>query len=652
MPYVFTSSPLKARSVQTPEYVTREISGETAGRLGEVHIIGIPHLQQTAYEGYLSNLSAFIFATSVQAKVACDATFFAPKLEPEFLIPLPLPPLVLSSKNALATEDAKTAYAKSISEDARMIQFIKQTCFLVEKPSFELLRKLPKDINPRTPSPPNATSLFGLNQFLTTVKILSLFLATHSYPAFQTDSGSDLPFVRDSAITTNATPASEGYRLAPSRVLKRVGYTPEEVENPTFTEADTGYLQSTIVSVGDAVFVAKPAPLRPSINYGPPGAVPNLPGYVFPYFPGIILPSKDAIITTMRRFFIKSMGASKEAAVSGWGEWLKGVESWYKTEAGMQLTHIFFLIQTALEAQAQLFVILSDGKYLGTAILGFKFTILKHGIELDAEKAAAVVALARNLDAHSLALGKICDVLSKLKLVDSEDVEPIDESAVASTRSLYREIMRREAVKDKELEKLKAQIDRLTFNEEYWTIAVDKLTRTFRYLSTNEPVPETAPMYLPSELLYEEGKVFSVLSQFGPVAPSFLDANGSDIPIPKGAGSVDPASARDEASGKRPLEVILVSGKKLAVAVGDLKNVIKKRRIRQNPNERAAGFRTIKFTGAGRDEIWAAMKMLPYTEDVRGEKRKVADEEAGPSKKRRSQGDADEGDEDFDVLSF
>jgi hypothetical protein len=652
MSYVYTSSPLKARSVQTPEYITREISGETAGRLGDIHIIGIPHIHQTAYEGYLSNLSAFLFATSVQAKVACDTQFYNPKLDPEFLIPLPLPPLVLSSKQALATEDAKSAYAKSISEDVKMIQFIKQTCFLIEKPTFATLRNLPQTINPRTPSPPNATSLFGLNQFLRTVKILSLFLATHSYPAFQTDAGDNIPFARDSLITTTMGAASEGFRLAPSKVLKRVGYTAEEVENPTFTEVDASYSDITIGSVGDAVFVAKPAPLRPSINYGPPSAVPNLPGYVFPYFPGVILPSKEALIATMRRFFIKSFGGSKDDVVSGWSEWLKGVDSWYKTEAGMIVTHIFYLIQTALEAQAQIFVIISDGKYLGAAILGFKFTIVKLGIELEAHKATVVASLAKGLDAHTLALGRVCDILSKMKLDDSEDVEPIDELAITSTRSLYREIMRREVVGDKELERLKVQIDRLTFNEEYWTIAVDKLTKVFRLLSTNDLVPDDAPMYLPSELLYEDGKEFSVLSQFGPVAPSFLDANGKDIPIPKGARAEDPASVRDDASGKRPLEAIFVSGKKLAVAVGDMKNVIKKRRIRQNPNERAAGFRTIKFTGAGRDEIWSSMKMLPYKEDIRGEKRAAEDEEAGPSKKKRTQGDQDMGDENFDVFSF
>jgi hypothetical protein len=78
---------------------------------------------------------------------------------------------------------------------------------------------------------------------------------------------------------------------------------------------------------------------------------------------------------------------------------------------------------------------------------------------------------------------------------------------------------------------------------------------------------------------------------------------------------------------------IFVTGKKSSVALGDMKSVFKNRRIKQNANERAGGFRTIAFTGNSRDVVWNALKMIPWeTDENTSKKRKAEAEEEGDGK--------------------
>jgi hypothetical protein len=115
------------------------------------------------------------------------------------------------------------------------------------------------------------------------------------------------------------------------------------------------------------------------------------------------------------------------------------------------------------------------------------------------------------------------------------------------------------------------------------------------------------------------------------------------VSIPRGVGAADPESviADGHTSIKRP--IIFVTGKRTSIAVGDMKNVFKKRTIRQNENERAGGFRTIAFRGISRDILWTALKTIPWVEEGdKGKKRgigEVDEAEDGSGGKKMSRKD-------------
>jgi len=629
MSVVLYSSKLAAKAIQAPEFVTREITGETTARAGDCVIIGFPTVKQLAYDEYRSNICAFLYATAVQQKVVCDAVYYLPQLKPDSFIPLSMPPLVVAPLDPLLNDDARTTFLKSLGAEAETIKYINSVGYLINNITFEQLQKLPR-VNAIAPSPPNATSLFGLKQYLVTVKAISLFLATHSYPAFTSeDEEESLVEAQSHIASTKSLKPRLTYRFDP----ESSSYSEQEVA--TF-EVDAAYLKDDEswskakihMQATNCVTVAKPSPLRPSINYGPANEVPYLPGYVFPYFSNMMEPALGDLKSTFASLFMNLLGDSQEKLAAGWKDWVQGAGYWYKTEQGVVLLHILHLIRIALDAQARLFIIISHGKYLGGAILGAKFTIFKNGSEVKPGTASDVQREATNLDEHYRALTKICNILSQLDLNDDmATTEQVDPSKIKGARQLFEEVHRREKAEGEDLEQITEALGQLHFAENYHTFALDKICELFRRLSTSEALYSPAPMHIPPTNLYDESLEFNLLSAFGPMAPSFVDQRGTEYPIPAGPIAPDPLSMVDHQSGKRPLDFILISGKKLPTAVNDLVHVRKTRKIRQNPLERAAGYRTIKFTGHGRDQIWEMMKLLPYDKSKSGKRNRDDDDE-------------------------
>jgi len=620
---LYTASPLLGKAVQSPIFQKKGIEGLTAGKLTQIHHVGFAIEKQVAYDGYVANLPAFLHATAVQKKTVTSAIYYPTPLSNDLTLPVPLPPLCVLARRPFKNEEEKLAFRATLGElEIEEAKGPKGAYFIIRKPLLSDLNKLPLNtIDPNAPSPVDATSVSGMISFIKTVKIISLFLSTHTYPYKQ--SGSDSSELTGDALAlawkkaecrmmTNykrgTTELQEGYE---GRLDFGVAEMLEEVD----FEAEEG----SVASGRHAVVVAKPAPLRPSINWGEPSTIPNLPGYILPYFRGLIDPSKDLIISTMRRYFLGSLADSKEKSGEAWYQWVKGVDKWYQTESGRIVTHILFNIQTALEAQARVYLFIRGTSYLGCSILGFGSAIAVNGRLVDPSTAVVARKEALELDGHSSAVEVIRELLEDAAVVTAMMVE-LD---LSSSRKVFAAINAAPKLGDEEMERLTEAVSKLSFDEKFWSPDVQYILRAIRALNGEEEVDEDWPMYLDPSLLYDTTRANSVLAAFGPTAPAFVDAQGSDFPIPKGITADDPLSEFDPSTRKRGLETILLTMKRLPHAVGDWRNVVKKRRIRQNVVERAAGFRTIEFRGQSRDDIWLALRRMPFEED---KKRKRVDD--------------------------
>jgi hypothetical protein len=650
MPAIYTSFPATGKTVQSPDYETRGLEKRVAARITDLVAVGLPHVRQVAYSSYVTNLSAFLFATAVGKKVLCSQTYFEPKVDLKNLIYFPLPALFVSPRKALKSAEEKTAFAERC-QNAEQVKFGTRDVFVIQHPTVDSIITLPYDIlDANTPSPVNATSLVGMRGLLTTIKLLTLFLSTHTYPAFQSDVDTTLNnygFDVD-ILSTSSSAASKGFRyikdmipqykeeldLDEAGLLKDTGYAggfkyPDNVEYNTMVEEST--------------FVAKPAPFRPSINVGNPSQIPSLPGYLFPYFEGCLVPEDKSLPTFMAEYLFGSFGATKDLAAKGYETWVTSYDKWYKTETGKKLAHIFLGIRLAVQSQSRLFIITTSNDYSGFALLGFKFSIAIGGKVVEADTAQVLRSMAIKLDEHSKALVEICNVLSRTPTISTKLATVVNPGAFKSLRQLWGAVLRREEIKDDDWEIIEANWEKVTFVEKFWPMTHQRIAEAVSLIFTSDKaLDQTLPCAIPVKLLYCKGRVEAVLSVFGPFAPSFIDMKGTEFPIPS-PGASDPAAVIDPISGKRALEMILVSGKRLEAACDDFHNLMKKRRIRQNLGERAAGFRTMKFQGHARDLIWEALKLVPRPVDIEGRKRgREEDEDLGEgtsAKKTRIEAD-------------
>jgi len=639
MPFLYTASKMMSKYGAPSEFSIRKIEGMTTGDLSRLEFIGVPGGKQVAYDNYVTNLPAFLFATDVGKKVYVATMWFDLRLESSKFIPVKYPDLVVSSPKPLKTEMDKVAFQASLGYPSDSLRGPSGEQFLIRNITPEVMRGMPRGLPDFTPSPPEATSARGMKSYFKTVRLLTLFLSTHTYPAYQSpddmegllQTASDAPFIR----AQSARGLSNNYRGIP---LVPDGNMDVDSDVAITVGGSAAWITSdaklSLYHPEETCIMAKPAPFRPLINVVSPAEIPNLPGYILPYFRGLTRPDKFSIRRIVRRFFLGSFGSTRDSCMSSFEEWWTGVDKWYQTDAGREICHIFFCIEIALEAQARVLVMKSSEGYVGCAIVGYRFTIWREGKSVSPDTPSELRALAATLDRHSIAVERIRSILSGLALRDvSDDEEEVD---VSSARAIHREVNRRTRPSEEDANALEEAVSHLTFEKPaYWSLTLDKIVEWIRIINEEDTSITDLPMFLTAKNLHDTSIYCLATSAFGPMAPSLIDASGEVFDIPKGVTADDPASERSKSSDKRSLEFIVVSGKKLEAAIDDARAVWSRRYIRQNQKERAAGFRTVKFTGGGRTQLWDELKKMPFhVEPVLGKRQRSATPGASTSKKR------------------
>jgi hypothetical protein len=643
---IYTSKRLPNKAIQSADYVQRGLDGLTTGRLEDLFFVGRPHVVQPLYAQYVGNLPAFLYSTAIHRKVTCGGTYWPP-LALEKMLPLALPPLTLAPVKPFTKDEDKASYKEKLPQNTITTTYLKRECYVVPTPTVDLMKNIPP-ADRNVPSSSDSVSLSGMQAFLTTLKIVSLFLATHTYPAFQTDQDDGDKASEDVDLViqtpTVASPHHRGYEDTYKKRTRAVVWDQSELQ-PAPEVVDI--TEDNLYSAYGTVYVAKPAPLYPAVNYGPPSAIPSLPGFVLPYFPGIVYPSETAIISIMRRFFLGCFGDSPDSGTSRWSQWRNSVSKWYRTKSGVAISHILFCLQTALECQGRLFVILHGSTYLGSAILGFKFSIDCDGILVAPGTPTVVRKLVADLDDHEKAIMKISSILKGMALLGESDINMDIEVDLSSPRNLYRELTIRERPNEEKMEEMLEQVRKLAYPQKYWSISGDTVARAVTMMVSSTPVDGKLPMYLdPGCIFMDQSRFFDVLSVFGPQAPSMIDSAGKEVSIPRGLEASDPMSEVPKDGTSILMPKLFLSPKKLHLAVNDWRGVFRRRKIRQNAAERAGGYRTISIVGVQRDKVWSALKMIPWENTGKGKGKRAAEEDEEPedrAAKKPKEGPVDEG---------
>lgn len=584
---------------------------------------------QIAYAGYKSNIAVFLHATVVHKRTVITDSGYPLPLPADQLVPFLLPHVSFyhTSESRATIEAFKEPYATRMRE----VPHGKKSMLVLTDYTLNDLAEISSSVSTSVRGPIGTTSLEGLRGYLTALKIMTVFLATHTYPGYKTNANKEvLEYLEESSPV----------EISVSAVLESDSEEDDEMDLSASIGLEGKKQKVELegrVNGRDGVLTAKPSPLPPSVNIGYGSEIPaDLPGVTFPYFDGMIDADGPTLSRIVHQYFYRNFGETKAQCHSAFVAWRKTVSDWIRTEAGRAISHVFFGIHLALESQTRLYVVCEDDRYLGFVLLGGHFHVSSQSVSVSPVEGEELRTEIRAMSQHARALDEIKELLSGQALLEGGEVEKVEDDAM-SARSLMRELWRRKEFSGEDLQTLKKNIAKVHFvKPAYLAPTIENLKRLIAVIA--DPASkefEDEAMYINPGRLYQRDPKYIALAAFGPTAPSFVNAQGLAYQIP-GPTEHDAANVEVEVSGRKAktMNLLIMTMKPIEIAFEDWKLTIRDGTIRVNQAERAAPARTYVYKGDNRDILWDCFK-----EEIG---RRRAEKGAADASKKRGRNDDDE----------
>lgn len=301
MTSLYLARHLNAGESSSPLFQIEGAAGYAPAALSSLAIWSKPLKREIAYDGYKTNLDAFLFATSAQKKVFIGNEKGYP-FAARGLIPFNMPPF----KFTLKKEPSSAHLEKFIDTFGRdKLVWEKRggfTCFTVTKPADEMIDRMDQQgfYNDLFQSGRDGLNIHGYKAQRFLRGVLYELLCTQTYPAFNDDptkeSSLEAAFFLDSSSHTNFISRTKEGREIPdwslswgskrARVKLDGGEAAEvEPEEGEMVVEDYSYPRAQgCITTGlvDAVLTAKPSPGKVENNIGGASSIPEGPGSCFP----------------------------------------------------------------------------------------------------------------------------------------------------------------------------------------------------------------------------------------------------------------------------------------------------------------------------------------------------------------------------------
>jgi len=355
-------------------------------------------------------------------------------------------------------------------------------------------------------------------------------------------------------------------------------------------------------------------------------------GHLFPYFKGLLTPSLDFITSVIFRYFSKCLTDSPDAAAQLFPFLRIGLRSLSRTNQGLELQHIFFGIQLAIECGARMRIFVDHGIYYGFCLLG-TMTIIDHARVKESLSMSELRKEIKALNVHLFACIAIKEMLEGMIGPDGKipiiDMELLKNSSRYLNQVVVDAIGRVEEVPMS----LEGEIRKLRYGNKYWPINEENIFIVIQAMTTGIWQFPSAPFCLDGNLYKASSNLVRALAVFGPTAPSII-AGSNKFFITK-PGKNDPNLI--VADKKRRLPYIPIYRKSVQQAAIEWNIIRDKKTLSMiGPKKGAEKSFTDRskaycFVGERFDEIYAAIRTFAYAFDVEdaktGKKKRLLEQE-------------------------
>lgn len=524
------------------------------------------------------------------------------------LIPMIMPPLSISFPKDIPSEAMDAIKEKGGSD--QMIS--RHRVFIIPEydGSFVQIMNRAGAIKTTT-SPMNTVNIFCIPILIFLRKMISLFLHTHTYPAFtdpehmssleflQLSSGSSKRKMGDNAVASSSKKAkttnAEG--LVPD-------YTDDdEMEDDSAQEPEPSPTDNTIKCA-----------LPPEIKdkaWGDETEIPVGHGLFFRYVPELAEFDSRTIPEVISKYFFYTLGTTETDIRKSFEDIRSACGVFSNSSIGQEWSHMFKVFDIGLNCQARLFPIFSDQRYIGTVVSGYNFSISlwkEVSVPVPYEQLRAIVM---SCSPHKSIIAQIAELAPSAD--DSENYD-LALSEVQSMMDLRRFLVER-AINEKDRDEIRRLAMKLRFKQPYWGISPVSLSNALRLCSeVSDDFPDDLPLH-PS-MLFEKDRLSVIWSGFGPLAPSLVFTGGPIVDLTSSSSSSGPIAWRQTS---------------LLDAIREMQTVYREKKFAKGQgNRRSGAFKDRLFQGDQAKSIWAELRKWAGVDTTKNEKK--AKESGGPSR--------------------
>jgi hypothetical protein len=382
------------------------------------------------------------------------------------------------------------------------------------------------------------------------------------------------------------------------------------------------------VAVDESVHVARPSKEDISYNLGASTDLPYKSGVFLPYFQGMFSNDAQDFRTTASELFFRLLQGDGLTMQESWKCFREEITGAIGTPEAEALHHIMKCLSLCVDGQARPYVIMNDGVYKGTCILGSFFTIYVANTayrplepaELKEEVQTLLVTRKESL-VSLLANLKLCkDAADEYLVYDpsGENPESGDEMDLGKVKDADIKVheiidMMSHVDEEKSGKDLVARISSLVpacFHvREYQRINVENVCQALEDIKdllsgeTHDVWDANLPCYVPrTGWKVMSNPYYGILSRFGPNSFSFIDPKGSKIAIPAEV-SKDAEHPMFKPAEKGDKVRFLVYEKSIGLALQDFAKMLETGCISMNLKERAGSSRAFTFIEKGRVKV-------------------------------------------------
>lgn len=577
------------------------------------HIVAVPTFVQPYYRQYTSHLPAFIRATIEKKKINLRDVGHLINVPIDDCFPIPQYGISVAYKGRHAA-----ASAERVKENAEEANIKGQSVFLIrdgKSVNTEILRL--DGINPDAACPDeflNRTAWLGVRLLQ---KIATGYLLTNFYPAFKDPNHAEELRSHVDDISSGSKHGRDLEIIEDLRHSKSL--RTEEAESQasgartrSVTDSDTVTIE-TVASIMRkhnnlcAIHTRNPTPF---------GRLADMPGH-FGLF--LVYESQlqhyegDFIPSVIQEYFLGCIGSSRDEIHKAFTTLKGACGTIGRTEVGKVLNHMFLAIRTAIESQAMAYPVFEQERYLGSAILGYGYSININGTLVAPVSPQELHESLQSLPTHIGLLLKIHTMVN-WRDVNLDDMDELNDAekrikyvSDLTAMDLRMYLLKRALTEEKRLE-IGRLCEGLSFPLGKKSIFLENLIRAITLITnTAEIIDQDWPIH-PSKILSNDRDEV-IWSAFGFLAPTLRPAGG--IAISPTATKIKFHDFREKADKETPFKRFFVRQVALSQAVIDLKEVKRTGEILAITTPRRSGkFSDREFTGGEFSSLMGAISRM------------------------------------------